>query len=164
MFFSIWVLFHEYSRFTRQQEKGEAISLYHFYHFHLFHRHLYISRVIAAESSPLRTSAHHEPLSITRSLEFTYSTLAVVAVVVRRMLKTRVTLGNISHVLLNLIKRLIFVMFNVLALTFVPFSYLLVSVMMCIFNCEEFIYGTFEDCFDLCKFHYCSSYFRISAR
>ena len=43
-------------------------------------------------------------------LEFTLSTLALVAAVVRRMLKTRVTLGNIHHVLLNLIKRLIFVM------------------------------------------------------
>ena len=48
----------------------------------------------------------------TRSLEFTLSTLALVAAVVRRMLKTRVTLGNISRVLLNLTKRLIFAMFK----------------------------------------------------
>ena len=27
-FFSIWCFFHEYSRFTGQQEKGEAISLW----------------------------------------------------------------------------------------------------------------------------------------
>ena len=41
----------------------------------------------------------------TRFLEFTLFTLALVAAVVavvRRVLKTRVTLGNISHVLLNL--------------------------------------------------------------
>ena len=41
----------------------------------------------------------------TRSLEFTLSTFALVAPVVRRMHKIRVTLGNISHVLLNLLKR-----------------------------------------------------------
>ena len=54
LFFSIWLFFHEYSRFTGQQVKGEAISLYPFYHFHPLHRHLDISWVIAAESSPLR--------------------------------------------------------------------------------------------------------------
>ena len=53
-FFSVWLFFHEYSRFTGQQVKREAISLYPFYHFHLLHRHLKISWVIAAESSPLR--------------------------------------------------------------------------------------------------------------
>ena len=37
-----------------------------------------------------------------RSLEFILSTLALVDAVVWRMLKTRVTLGNISRVLLNL--------------------------------------------------------------
>ena len=47
----------------------------------------------------------------TRSLEFTLSTLALVASAVRKMLKNRVTLGNISSALLNLTKRLIFVMF-----------------------------------------------------
>ena len=46
----------------------------------------------------------------TCSLEFTLSTLALVAIVVRRLLKTQATLGNISHVLLNLTKRLIFAM------------------------------------------------------
>ena len=49
----------------------------------------------------------------TRSLKFDLYTLALVAAVVRRMLKTQVTLGNISGVLLNLIKSLIFVMFNI---------------------------------------------------
>ena len=48
----------------------------------------------------------------TCSLEFTLSTLALVAAVVRRMLKTRVTLGNISRVLLNLTKRLIFAIYK----------------------------------------------------
>ena len=41
----------------------------------------------------------------TRPLEFTFSTLAPVAAVVRKMPETRVTLGNISRVLLNLCKR-----------------------------------------------------------
>ena len=48
----------------------------------------------------------------TRSLGFTYSTLTLVAAVVRRMLIARVTLGNISRVLSNLIKRLVFAMFK----------------------------------------------------
>ena len=46
----------------------------------------------------------------TRFLEFTLSSLALVSAVVRRMLITWVTLGNIS--LINLIKRFIFVMFR----------------------------------------------------
>ena len=33
-FFSIWVFFHEHSRFTRQQGKGEGIYLTPLYHFH----------------------------------------------------------------------------------------------------------------------------------
>ena len=53
-FSSIWLVFHEYSRITGQQVKGEAISLNPFYQFHLLHRHLNISWVIAAESSALR--------------------------------------------------------------------------------------------------------------
>ena len=54
IFFSTWVFFHEYLRFTGQQGKGEAISIYPFYHSHSLHRHLDIKRVITAESSPLR--------------------------------------------------------------------------------------------------------------
>ena len=53
LFYSIWFFFHEYSRFTGQQVKGEAIFLYPFYHLHPLHRHLDISWVIAIESSPL---------------------------------------------------------------------------------------------------------------
>ena len=52
-FFSIWILFHEHSRFTGQQGKGEGIYLTPLYHFHPLHRHLDISRAITTESSPL---------------------------------------------------------------------------------------------------------------
>ena len=52
-FFSIWVFFHEHSRFTGQQGKGESIYLTPLYHFHPLHRDLDISREITAESSPL---------------------------------------------------------------------------------------------------------------
>ena len=48
----VWVFFHEYSRFTGQQEKVEAIILTLLYHFHL---HLDHSQTITTESSPL----HH---------------------------------------------------------------------------------------------------------
>ena len=47
---------------------------------------------------------------VSRSLEFTFSSFALLAAVVSRMLKTQVTLINISRVLLNLTKRLIFSM------------------------------------------------------
>ena len=53
-FFSIWVFFHEHSRFTVQQGKGEGIYLAPLYHFHPLRGHLGISRAIAAGSSPLR--------------------------------------------------------------------------------------------------------------
>ena len=52
-FFSILVFFHEHSRFTGQQGKGEGIYLTPLYHFHPLHGHLDISRAITAESSPL---------------------------------------------------------------------------------------------------------------
>ena len=55
--FSIWVLFHEHSRITGLQGKGESISLTPHYHFHPLHRHLDISREIAAESSPLHIAS-----------------------------------------------------------------------------------------------------------
>ena len=48
------------------------------------------------------TSAHNgieHGTFVTRSLEFTLSTLALIAAVVRKMLKTRVTLGNTSLLL-----------------------------------------------------------------
>ena len=52
-FFSIGVFFHEHSRSTGQQGKGEGIYLTPLYHFHPLHRNLDISRAITAESSPL---------------------------------------------------------------------------------------------------------------
>ena len=52
-FFSIWVFFHEHSRFTGQQGKGEGIYLTPLYHFHPLHRRLDISWAITAGSSPL---------------------------------------------------------------------------------------------------------------
>ena len=51
-FFSC-VFFHNHSRITGLQGKGEGISLTPQYHFHPLHRYLDISRAITAESSPL---------------------------------------------------------------------------------------------------------------
>ena len=42
--FSIWDFFHNHSRITRLQGKGEGISLIPHYHFHLLHRLLDIAR------------------------------------------------------------------------------------------------------------------------
>ena len=44
---------HEHSRITGPQGKEEGISLTSHYHLHPLHRHLDISRMITAESSPL---------------------------------------------------------------------------------------------------------------
>ena len=56
-FFSIWVFFHEHSRITGLQWKGEGISLTPNYHFHPLHRHLGIGRAITARSSALRIAS-----------------------------------------------------------------------------------------------------------
>ena len=56
-FFSVWVFFHEQSQFIGQQGTGEGIYSTPFYHVHLLHRHLDISQVIAAESSPLHIAS-----------------------------------------------------------------------------------------------------------
>ena len=53
LFFSIGIFFHDHSRITGLQGKGEGISVIPHYHFHPLHRHLYISWAITAESSPL---------------------------------------------------------------------------------------------------------------
>ena len=55
LFFSIWVFFHNHSRTTGLQGKGEGegISLTPHCHFYLLHRNLDISRAITAETSPL---------------------------------------------------------------------------------------------------------------
>ena len=57
VFFSISLFFHEHSRITELQGKGEGIFLTPHYHFHSLHRHLDISRTITAESSPLRIAS-----------------------------------------------------------------------------------------------------------
>ena len=53
VFFSIWVFFHEHSRITGLQDKGKGISLTPHNHFQPLHRHVDISRMVAAESSPM---------------------------------------------------------------------------------------------------------------
>ena len=57
IFFSVRVFLQEHSWFTRQQGKGEAISLTPLYHFHPLHRHLHISGPITVESSPLHIAS-----------------------------------------------------------------------------------------------------------
>ena len=57
-FFAIWVFIHKHSQITGLQGKGEGISLTPHYHFHPLHRHLNISRVITAESSPLHIASN----------------------------------------------------------------------------------------------------------
>ena len=52
-FFSIWFIFHNHSRTTGLQRKGEGISLTLHYHFHPLHIHLDIIPAITAKSSPL---------------------------------------------------------------------------------------------------------------
>ena len=96
-FFSISFFSHENSRFTGQQVKRETPYI--------------LSTISTHFCAQLAAGIEHEIFS-TRSLEFTLSTLALVAAVVRRILKTRVALGNISRVLLNLTKRLISAMFK----------------------------------------------------
>ena len=44
-------------KFTRQQRKGESISLTLLYHLHLLHRHLNTSRPITAKSLPLHIAS-----------------------------------------------------------------------------------------------------------
>ena len=51
-FFSIGVFFHDHSRITGLQGKGEGISVIPHYHFHPLHRHLDITQAITAEISP----------------------------------------------------------------------------------------------------------------
>ena len=88
--------------------KEETIYLFPFCNFQPLHRPLRINSVIAVESSPLRIAG-----SQNRTWTFWYTLfkiysfyIALVAGVVRRMLKTRVTLGKIYCALLNLTKTL----------------------------------------------------------
>ena len=55
--FSILVFFHEHSRFTGQQGKGEAAFSTPLYHFHALHRNLDINLAITVESSPLQIAS-----------------------------------------------------------------------------------------------------------
>ena len=57
LFFLIWVFFDKHSRITELKKKGEGISLTPHYYFHPLHRHLDISRVITAESSPVHIAS-----------------------------------------------------------------------------------------------------------
>ena len=57
-FYCISVFFHEHSRFTGQQGKGDAISLSPLYHFRPFHRHIDIGWAITAERSPLHIASN----------------------------------------------------------------------------------------------------------
>ena len=57
IFFSMWVFFHEHSRFTGHYGEWEAISLTPLYHLQPLHRHLNISQVITAERSPLHIAS-----------------------------------------------------------------------------------------------------------
>ena len=52
-FFSIGVFFHDHSRTTGLQGKGEGIYVTPHYHFHPLQKHLDISQAITAESSSL---------------------------------------------------------------------------------------------------------------
>ena len=45
-FFFFWVFFHEHSRITGLQGKGEGISLTTHYHFHPLHRHTLAERLL----------------------------------------------------------------------------------------------------------------------
>ena len=55
--FSTWVFFHKHLQITGLQGKGKGISLTPHYHFHPLQRHLDISLVITAESSPLHIAS-----------------------------------------------------------------------------------------------------------
>ena len=121
------------------------------------------------------------------SLEFTLSKHALVAAVVRGMLKTWITLRDVFCVLLNLacillnlinisnVQRLLLPLnftLNIHIFSLVhqlwlflwqilfPCLISLVNVMICIFNWEEFIYGMFEDCIGLFNSHYRSFLFQ----
>ena len=52
-FFSVWIFFHDHSRFTGLHWKGEGISVTPLYHLHPLHIHLEAVWAIIAESSPL---------------------------------------------------------------------------------------------------------------
>ena len=60
-FFSMWAFFHQHSRITWLQGKGEGISLIPHYYFHPRHRCLDISRAFTTENSPLHIARSRTP-------------------------------------------------------------------------------------------------------
>ena len=108
--FSIW----PFSTNIHDSQDSRWISFYPFYHFHPLYRHLDISWVIAAESSPLHIAgSQNRTWNLWCTLFRIHSFYTCTgSAFVRRMLKTRVRLENISRVLPNLTKRLIFAMFK----------------------------------------------------
>ena len=54
IFFSMWIVFYEHSRFSGQVK---IISLFPLYHIHPLNKHLEISRAITAENSPLHLAS-----------------------------------------------------------------------------------------------------------
>ena len=78
-FFSIWVFFHEHSRITGLQGKGECISLTPRCNFHPLHKHLDISLPIFAERLRLpllianqQQDSNREALVFERMYIYTY--------------------------------------------------------------------------------------------
>ena len=57
VFFSVWVFFHEHSRFTGKQGKGKAISLTSLYHLQTGSQTFRYHPMNTAESSPLHIAS-----------------------------------------------------------------------------------------------------------
>ena len=135
LFVFIWVFFHEYHELKDSRSRGR-LSLYNFFttcfrftnaqalaKLLLQRAHLCAKLAAGLEPGTFGFLSQVTNYSSTRFLIFSLSTLALVAVVVRSMLKTRVTLGNISLDLVNLIKKFKFVMSNVHAVNIHVFSF-----------------------------------------
>ena len=101
LFFPTWFFFHEYSRFTRQQGKGQRLPPYilsitftRLTSIQTLARLLLQRAHISAQLAP----GIEQGTFGTRSLEFTLSTIALVAVAVRRMRKIHIC--NVQRILL----------------------------------------------------------------
>ena len=77
IFFSIWVFFHNHSRITGLQRKGEGISLTPHCHFHPLRIHLGISWAITAESSRLHIRSSRTRTGNLWSLSAIYPILGI---------------------------------------------------------------------------------------
>ena len=135
LFVFIWIFFHEYHELKDSMSRGR-LSLYNFFipcfrftnaqalaKLLLQRAHLCAKLAAGLEPGTFGFLSQVTYYSSTRFLIFSLSTLALVAVVVWSMLKTRVTLGNISLDLVNLIKRFKLVMSNVHAVNIHVFSF-----------------------------------------